>query len=95
MTRLAFGVTTLTIALGVGVWLGIAWEQGRQAQRETALRIAEETHRARINATETARLTAERARTAFDQHLEDAAHAQPVTTPAALSVERVRRLNAR
>lgn len=43
---------------------------------------------------ETSRLAAQATRDRLTQKLEDAAHADPVSNPAALSVDRVRRLNS-
>lgn len=95
MNRLAIMAGAIAAALLSGIWIGAQWEQGRQAQRNAALRAAEDARRAEINTAEAARLATERARAAFNQQMEDAAHAQPVTNPVALPVERVRRLNQR
>lgn len=95
MNRIGTIVIGIAAALLAGIWIGAQWEQGQQAQREAAVRAAEDKRRAEINAAEAARLAAERARAAFDRQLEDDAHAQPVINPVALPVERVRRLNQR
>lgn len=61
---------------------------------EARLTAAQEASREATAKLETARLAAQVTRDRLTRQLEDAAHADPVSNPVALSADRVRRLNS-
>ena len=94
-TRLGLYAAAAAVLLGTGFWYGREFEQANQLRRDAVMQAAKDQRTAEVAAAEEARITAERARIAFDTSMEDAAHADPVRYPDALSAERVRRLRAR
>lgn len=88
-------IGTLAAALALGGWGGWTLRDHRALREAAEAQDAITRRAAEISAAEETRLAEERARVAFDTTLEDAAHADPVRYPDALSAGRVRRLNAR
>ena len=92
MNRLAALALALVLAFASGA--GIGWVKGRAALQA---RLDAQTIQAQAAALETSKAlaVAEQARRTISAQLDEAANAQPVTSPACLPVERVRRLNLR
>lgn len=81
----------IVLSFSGGTYLLGRSDGARLANAELA--EAREVSREAMAKLEMSRLAAQATRDRLTRQLEDAAHADPVSTPAALSVDRVRRLN--
>lgn len=91
-----FGAVLAVLAVIGAVYLWIdrtAYQRG-YAVAEARLAAAQAESREATAKLETARLAAQAIRDQLTRQLEDAAREDPVANPAALSADRVRRLNA-
>lgn len=88
MTRVWIIAAVMALVFGAG------WFKGRAALQARLDAVQVQAQAAALEATK-ALAVAEQQRATLSQQLEDQANADPVSVPAALPVERVRRLNLR
>ncbi|MDB6454282.1 hypothetical protein [Falsirhodobacter sp. 20TX0035] len=92
--RWAIAGGALALAFAAGVWLGVEWQAGRQAQREVAERVLIERRRDEVHAAEANRLAEESARDLSMGVLLDEARDDPDAGLGSLGVRDAQRLNA-
>lgn len=88
-----YAVVLIAVISLVGGAYGLGRHDGAALIKADLAKLREASREA-TSKLETTRLAAQALRDEFTRQLEDAAHAEPVNHPDALSLERVRRLNS-